>query len=675
MGPQTPSAASLALPPGWASVQESLARIAASSLLTFDAEGRELAAAGVPALCRLIGGDGEGARRCAAWCGRHRELAATQNRTIFYRCHAGLQCFAAPLRAAGRTVGTLLGGRTLECATDIEEVGALTRSLNLPAEALRRAIGGLTLDKPHLLHRAAELAERAGEALITAESDLATERARTALLTSLLGVAGDFAGEHAPHEVQSLILDAAAVLFDVHRAALLMLDEPTGRYRVRTAVGAPAVLLPAAGLAPDSPLLAPAFRERAPAFTTDRARIASQGFPAGTTSVGIFPLVAGERPLGALCVLDTPLGESEAALLGAFCRQAALALSNARLREALSQRTREIERASRVRDRFAPLLAWDDVVEAVLEEAVLLAGAREASLMLFDRAERTLKVWRARGPRSAVLRSITVAAGEGLAGRVAAEGRPLIIEDVERDARLGRPRRPRYRTASCLVVPLTVRDRVIGVINLADKEADAAFSAEDLDAVLAVTAQAACALQRAALHGRMTALREQAITDTLTGVANRRYLEMRLREEAGRARRHGSAFTLTMIDVDNFKPYNDREGHPAGDALLAAVARVIRGAARDSDLVARYGGDEFSVVSPETQVNEAMLQAERIREAVAHHPFHLPGLPASGGITLSAGVAGFPSDTVDPESLIRAADAALYRAKGAGRNRVVRAGA
>ena len=114
-----------------------------------------------------------------------------------------------------------------------------------------------------------------------------------------------------------------------------------------------------------------------------------------------------------------------------------------------------------------------------------------------------------------------------------------------------------------------------------------------------------------------------------------------------------------MIDLDNFKPYNDREGHPAGDALLTAVAGVIRTAARDTDLVSRYGGDEFAVVSPETRVEEALLLAERIREAVATHVFDLPGLPAAGGVTLSVGVAGFPVDTDDPDALIRAADSAL----------------
>ena len=128
-----------------------------------------------------------------------------------------------------------------------------------------------------------------------------------------------------------------------------------------------------------------------------------------------------------------------------------------------------------------------------------------------------------------------------------------------------------------------------------------------------------------------------------------------------------------MIDLDNFKEFNDREGHPAGDVLLTAIARVVRAAARDTDLVARYGGDEFAVVSPGTSPDDALPFVERIREAIAAHCFGLPGLPAAGGVTLSAGVAGYPGDAGDPEGLVRAADAALYRAKAAGRDRVFRA--
>ena len=660
---------------GWGPVQESIGRIAGLSLSTFDARGTEIAATAVPGLCRLIESVPEGKRRCASWCGRHRELAATENRTISYRCHAGLQCFAAPVRIMGRAAGSLLGGRTLERAADVDAIEALTRALDLPADAVRRAIGDLALGNPRQLALAAELATRTAEVLFTADRRLGAERTRTALLTSLLSIGSDFARERKPHEVHAMILDAASILFDMRRACLLVHDESTGRFRLRTAFGAPAGLLPAAGLPADSPLLEPALRERTPAVTVDRARLLGNGFPPGTGSLVVFPLFAGEKALGVLCVVDTPLSEAETSLLTAFCHLAALALSNALLRENLSRSTRELARSNRIRERLTPLMAWEAVIEVVFEEAVLLAGAREASLMLFDRAHRTLRVKQAHGTHSAVLQAVSVAAGDGIAGRVAADGRPLLIKDLATNEHLNRPQRRRYRTASCIVVPILVCGRVIGVINLADKDTDGAFDAEDLEAVLMVTAHASWALQSSALHGRMRLLREQAVTDSLTGLPNRRYLETRLREEASRARRHGSIFTLMMIDLDNFKPYNDREGHPAGDTLLNAVARVIRAAARDTDIVSRYGGDEFAVVSPETRVEEAILLAERIRGTVANHPFDLPGLPVAGGITLSIGVAGFPADIDDPDMLVRAADAALYQAKAAGRNRVVRSGA
>ena len=657
----------------WGPVQESLGRLAGLPLATYDTAGRELAATGIPDLCRLIGSDAEGKRRCAAWCGRHRELAATENRTIFYRCHAGLQCFALPLRVAGRPAGSVLGGRSLERAADVDEIEALTRALDLPEDAVRRAVGGLVLCNPRQLVRAAELAARTAEALFTADRHLAAERTRTALLTSLLSLGADFARERAPHEVHAMVLDAASILFDMRRACLLVHDERTGRFRLRTAFGAPAGLLPPAGLSADSPLLVQALRERAPAATADRARLSGQGFPPGTGSLVVFPLFAGESPLGVLCVVDTPLSAAETALLAAFCHLAALALSNALLREQLARGTREFERSNRIRERLTPLLSWEEVLEAVLEEALRLAGAREGSLMLFDRARRTLRVKQARGVHAAVLQAVSVAAGDGIAGRVAADGRPLLIEDFAHDAWLRRPQRPRYRTASCIVVPLLVRGRVIGVINLADKDTDAAFGAEDLSAVLMVAAHASWALQSSAFHGRMVTLREQAVTDPLTGLFNRRFLETRLREETGRARRHGSAFAMLMIDIDNFKPYNDLEGHPAGDALLSAVAGVIRTVARDTDTVSRYGGDEFAVIAPETRVAEALLLAERLRESVAAHAFDLPGLPGAGSLTLSIGVAGFPADGDDPDALVRSADNALYRAKAAGKNRVDRA--
>ncbi|HEY6000351.1 MAG TPA: diguanylate cyclase [bacterium] len=661
-------------PERWAAVQESIARVAGISLLTYDRHGALRAAAGHPELCRIMESSPEGARRCAADCHSRRRAVRDGGATVFFRCHAGLHCFAAALPGDGEGRATLLGGLALERAGDIDLVAEIARSLELPAAALRRAVGDLPFASPRLIADAAELTTRAAETIFAGEQALAAERSRVAVLSSLLALGADLARERDPHEVCSALLDAASIVAELRGACVLVRDEAAARFRLRASCGAPPAQLPLAGLAASSPLLRPALGAEAQALVTERSHIAGEGFPPGTASVTLFPVRAGDRVLAVLCVLDTSLGAAQCEALAALCRQAALSLSNALLREQLERRTRELERSVGIRDRLAPLLEWEEVLDAVLEEAVRQARAREASLMLLDRGDRSLRIARARGPRSVALREVSVPAGEGIAGRVAAEGRPLLVEEIERDERLRRPRRPRYRTGSFLVVPLLVRRRVVGVINLADKETDAAFSTEDLEAVLTVTANASWALQRSALHGRVQRLREQAVTDPLTKLANRRYLEARLREEMGRTNRHGAPFALTMIDVDAFKEFNDRQGHPAGDALLAAIAGVVRGAARDIDLVARYGGDEFAIVSPQTSAPAALSFAERIREAVATHRFGLAGLPEAGGITLSAGVAGYPADAGDLEGLVRAADAALYQAKAGGRNRVQRAG-
>jgi len=653
-------------------VQESLARIAGIALVTLDPLGAAAAEAGVPELCRLLASSPEGAARCANWCGRSGAEAREGNRTVFYRCHAGLHCFAAPVRVAGRAEASILGGRGLERAADVDAIEALADELGLPPDAVGRAVGGLALARPGPLEAAAELALRTAEAVFTGERLLAAERARSSLLASLLALGSSFAREGEPHEVHAVILDAAAILLDLRGAALLVREAGGESFRLTSSFGAPAGPLPRAALDPGGPLLAPVLAGRAPLLTEDRGRIAACGLGSATRRLALFPLVAGEQVLGILLVIDTELGEAGRADIEAFCSQAALALSNLALREQLARRTREIERHRHLRSRLEPLLEWEEVLEAVFQEAAGLAAAREASLMLIERGTGALRVARARGGHAAVLRAVSVRTGEGIAGRVAAEGRPLLVEDVERDAIVQRPRRARYRTGSCLVVPLRVRERVVGVINLADKEADAPFVSDDLEAVLAVAAHASCALQRSALLRRTRTLRELAASDPLTGLANRRAFGQRLVEEVARARRQGTALTLAMLDLDEFKAYNDREGHQAGDALLAAAARLVRCEARATDVAARYGGDEFALLLPDTGLEQAELLLDRIRGAVARHAFDLPGLPRRGGLTLSAGVAALDGTGQGAEALVRSADEALYRAKAGGKNRVSR---
>jgi diguanylate cyclase (GGDEF)-like protein len=164
-------------------------------------------------------------------------------------------------------------------------------------------------------------------------------------------------------------------------------------------------------------------------------------------------------------------------------------------------------------------------------------------------------------------------------------------------------------------------------------------------------------------------LQELAATDPLTGLANRRTLMSSLEREFRRSQRNGAPLALLMVDVDNFKRVNDRFGHQQGDRVLESVAGVLREHLRPYDLAARFGGEEFCLLLPETSLEEAVRAGQRVRQTVSELTFSGPLVPLR--LTVSLGAAVFPgSEIATTEDLIRASDQALYRAKAAGRNRL-----
>jgi diguanylate cyclase (GGDEF)-like protein len=180
--------------------------------------------------------------------------------------------------------------------------------------------------------------------------------------------------------------------------------------------------------------------------------------------------------------------------------------------------------------------------------------------------------------------------------------------------------------------------------------------------------------ERREMHDLRRSLAELALTDPLTELPNRRQFEDALRSEVARVDRHGGACAVAMIDVDHFKNYNDLRGHPAGDGVLRALARLIRSHLRTGDVGARYGGEEFAVIMTASGRAEGIQTMERLRALVADHPFEGRDVQPGGRLTFSAGVAACPEDGTDYETLVQKADVALYIAKSRGRNRVVGAG-
>jgi diguanylate cyclase (GGDEF)-like protein len=183
---------------------------------------------------------------------------------------------------------------------------------------------------------------------------------------------------------------------------------------------------------------------------------------------------------------------------------------------------------------------------------------------------------------------------------------------------------------------------------------------------------ATLSLQTALDVRRMAHLERENITDPLIGIFNRRYLDRRLGEEIARAKRHAIPLSILMLDIDNFKRVNDTYGHQAGDLVLAHVGKLLLEAVRESDVVARYGGEELLVIAPNTPDPLAVTLAERIRHQTETHPLVLDSVSGKQiQITVSIGVAALDGNTKTLQKLVQHADEALYRAKQEGRNRVV----
>jgi len=214
---------------------------------------------------------------------------------------------------------------------------------------------------------------------------------------------------------------------------------------------------------------------------------------------------------------------------------------------------------------------------------------------------------------------------------------------------------------SILYLPLSIKDQGIGSLVLASLKPNA-YSHRQIRLLEQVALQIATPIENAQLYARAE---QRSRIDELTGLFNRRHFEERLKEEIGRHSRYGNMFSLLLLDLDNFKTYNDIYGHPAGDILLNQLGKIIKGSIRSADQAFRYGGDEFAVILPQAAVDDAYVVAERVRVHIARDMEEKEIV-----VTCSIGVASYPADGVIAGQLVTVADTALYYAKRTGGNRV-----
>lgn len=295
------------------------------------------------------------------------------------------------------------------------------------------------------------------------------------------------------------------------------------------------------------------------------------------------------------------------------------------------------------------------VLDQILTQVEKLFGYEICSVVLPTGTDDRLYLAAHRGYDPKIANTIRIRIGEeGIIGHVAATGKPYYAPDVARD--------PLYISGSAQVrsefaIPLMIDDRVIGVLDVESSELDD-FPPDVQQVLEAFAALAALAIFRAQ---QQEELEQLALTDGLTGLANNRAFWEALHRELARARRFNQPLSLLVLEIDKFKQVNDTYGHLKGDEALRSLARILGGTCRKMDIAARFGGDEFALILPQTSKEDAARVAQRLRERLEQYRLdgHLQ-------LTLSMGLAAFPEDGVTPNALFSVADYAMYRIKERG---------
>jgi diguanylate cyclase (GGDEF)-like protein len=300
--------------------------------------------------------------------------------------------------------------------------------------------------------------------------------------------------------------------------------------------------------------------------------------------------------------------------------------------------------------------------DQILRAMTVAVDAEVGALALYVPEDAALQIVSTIGYPRSIVEHLRLNAGEGVIGRVYASGREFLMSETERPPVW--PHRPRYRTESCIAIPLRHSHGSIGVVSVADPRSREHFTRDDLAALRRLVPVATLALERFRAYDELAAVASAARVDPLTGLANRRYLHSRVQAEIERALRLQQPLGMVLLDIDDFKRVNDTWGHVEGDHVLREVGQLLVENVRIFDVCTRYGGEEFAVVMP--GATEAIVRqvAERVRRSVEDA---FRGSLGGPKITLSAG--GTLLESGDgPEQLFRRADAALLTAKRQGKN-------
>jgi diguanylate cyclase (GGDEF)-like protein len=379
--------------------------------------------------------------------------------------------------------------------------------------------------------------------------------------------------------------------------------------------------------------------------------------------IRLFPISVGGEIRSGLVIGEKADDEEIENSIARFCRTIAFELEILRLRDELSRRS-WLDIALKKFNDSLKMIDDEEFWPRLMQTTAELLQAERGSILVYEDKQKKLIVKSAIGRKSDFIKKMKSNVGEKIALNVWKRGKPMVVPSIRKTAVEPAPIDWKYKTESFISYPITIGNRKIGVLNLADKVDGTEYKEFDLQLLQTIIPQIAVAIDHAILKNKAGEFEQLSVTDSLTGLLNRRYLEERLSEEITRSHRHGYSMSFMMIDVDDFKSYNDTFLHPEGDKALQIVGQCLRETLRGADIAARYGGEEFSILLPQTTLDEAEIIAERIRTNIETTSF------PNRQVTVSIGIASISLEIDTVEKLIESADTALFVAKDKGKNNV-----
>lgn len=421
--------------------------------------------------------------------------------------------------------------------------------------------------------------------------------------------------------------------------------------------------------------------------TRSEARFTPRDAAVPGCTVLAAPLKIRNRVVGALYVdrpsAETPFDEQDLDVMMSLAAVSANALENASLHAEWEDKSRKLEMLNGLARTITTTLVMEEVLELVLRSTLDLTHAERGYILLWENEELVCRSAQNHLGLGLTLENDPIS--RSICQRVLDSAEPLCVDDAMGDSEFQMQASVmalNLRTVMC--VPLLSKQTVLGVLYVDSQAIVNHFTERDLSLLESIAHHAAIAIENAHLYSQLTQratelehlveLYEEAnlraSIDPLTGLHNRRFFQDQLGRDFAQSRRHHRHLSVIMLDIDHFKSFNDTFGHMLGDEVIVAVARVLEGAVRLSDLTARWGGEEFIVALPDTDLEGAVRVAERIRQNVSEIQLTDPEGNPLRQITVSLGVSALRPEDDRIAELIERADRALYVSKASGRNQV-----